>query len=43
MAPMAASLMVSMAFSLINAITRQGAMRSGIWQEGGFIPLLALP
>ena len=35
-APMASSLIQPVASSLMNAITRKG-------QEGGFLPLLALP
>ena len=37
MAPMAASLIASMASSLINSISRKGK-----GQEDGFLPLLAL-
>ena len=51
MAPMAASLIARKASSLvkpvassrINAISRKGVMRAGKGQEGGFLPLLALP
>ena len=32
-----------MAFSLINAISGKGVKRAGKGQEGGFLPLIALP
>ena len=40
---MASSFIQSVAFSLINAISGKGVKRAGKGQEGGFLPLIALP
>ena len=41
--PVASSLIQPVASSLIKAIAGKGVMRAGKRQEGGFLPLLALP
>ena len=41
--PVAFSLIQPVASSLIKAIAGKGVMRAGKRQEGGFLPLLALP
>ena len=42
-APMASSLIQPAASSLINAISGKGVTSAGKVQEGGLLPLLALP
>ena len=42
-APMASSLIKPVASSVINAISGKGIMAAAKRQEGGFLPLLALP
>ena len=42
-APIASSLIKPVTCSLINNISGKGVMRVGKGQEGGFLPLLALP
>ena len=41
--PVSSSLIQPVASSLIKAIAGKGVMRAGKRQEGGFLPLLALP
>ena len=42
-APMASLLIKPVGSSRINTISGEGVMRAGKGQEGGFLPLLALP